>query len=162
MAISGDVTGLEYFNYAGERVLPEKDSYSLTNPDGVVSSSLPGGLPKSAIQFFNDPYTVSVTYVAVDGYKINYIENFFKQNRGQKFIAKLAVSHFFEDFVVQVDGQPNITKTGFNGSATVTYKVEPSVDRELEQVFYDWGKNAGNAGEIWDLINQAVQALPGE
>ena len=162
MAISGSTEGLETLQYADEPVLPDKDSYSVQIPGGVVTSNLPGGLPKSQIQFFNGVYTVGATYVGLDGFKINYLENFFKRTRGQKFIARLAVDYFFEDFIVQVQGEPIASKTGFNGSISVKYSVEPSVDRELEKLLYDWGQNAGHAGNIWRVINKGIQALPGE
>ena len=67
--------------------------------------------------------------LGLDDYKVWYMENFLNKNRGQKFIATLLIGNTeLEEFVVQYLGRPKISKTGFNGSVSLTLQVEPAID----------------------------------
>lgn len=135
MALKGDVTGLATFQYGGKPVLPQQDSYQVSLQGGIVSSSFSAGLDKQLIQFQNSPYEVSVTYFAMDQSESMFIEQFLNRNRGLKFIATLLIGNTeLEEFVVQYIGTPQISKTGFSGSISLTLQVEPAID----QCFNDW------------------------
>lgn len=163
MAIVGDVTGLSELIYGGSPVLPEKNSYSVKIPGGVIRSDLDGGLPKSQLQFFNKSYTCSVNYVALDGFKIAYLENFFERNRGQKFLAYFLISSgAVEPFVCQFVGEPSFSKTGFNGSASVSYEVEPGIDRCYQAAMLDLGSclTGGQIVYTKNTLREAIEAKP--
>ncbi|AZU97857.1 hypothetical protein [Vibrio phage LP.2] len=163
MATTGDVSDLDELIYGGSPVLPEQNSYSVSIPGGVVRSDVDGGLPKSQLQFFNKPYTASVTYIGLDGFKIAYIENFFERNRGQKFIAYFLISSGeVEPFVCQFVGEPSFSKTGFNGSVQVSYEVQPGIDRCYQQSILALGQclTGGQIVSIGTLLNEAIEAKP--
>lgn len=163
MALIGDTTGLDEFVYAGKPILPEQDSYQLKIPGGVVRSDIAGGLPKSQLQFYNFPYEVTGQYRGLDGFKIAYIENFLDQHRGQKFIAYLLISSGdIEPFIVQYRGDPQVSKTGFNGSTSITFEVEPAIDRCYQKFILDWGAclSGGDITSIATNVNEAVKVWP--
>lgn len=160
MALVGTTDDLDEFVYAGRPILPEKDSYSVTLQGGVEYSDIPGGMSKSQLQFYNSPYNVSVNYIGLDAFKIDYIENFLNRNRGQKFIAHLAISDSkIEPYVVQYLERGQVSKTGFNGSISLTLQVEPAVDTCFQQVIIDYGKCMGNPLCFWDDVQDAVSGL---
>ncbi len=159
MALIGDTSDLDRFEFACEPILPEKDSYSISLPDGTVVSDLPGGMTKQQLQFFNQAYTVNVTYVGLDAFKIDFIEGFLLRNSGQKFIASLAISDsIIDEYVVQYFGSPNIAKTGFNGQVTLSLQVEPAIDVCFQQFIRDYGETVGNPTEIINDTDAAVRA----
>ncbi|MGB1320890.1 MAG: hypothetical protein ACPG5L_08160 [Vibrio gallaecicus] len=162
MALVGDTSDLSRLEYGGNPVLPEKQSYSVSTPDGTVVSDIPGGLPKSQLQYFNQPYEVSVTYQNLDGFKSAYLENFFSLHQGQAFIATLLISGTeTEEFVVKYLGNSSHSRTGFNGSLSINLVVEPAIDRCFQQVIMDWAPCAGSSTcEIWNNINTGIGALP--
>ena len=162
MALSGDTSDLDRLIYGGKPVLPEQQSYSTTTPDGTVVSSVPGDIPKTAIQYFSQPYKVSVTYVSLDGFKSSYLENFFALHQGQAFIANLLVGGTeTEEFVVKYIGDSKHSRTGFNGSMSIDLIVEPSIDRCFQQVIQEWGECRGSdTAQIWCDTNLAIKALP--
>jgi len=159
--LTGDTSELDTLMYAGNLKLPERDSYSVTMPDGVTRSSLDGGLPKLQIQFLNQPYAVGCTYKMLSEFESAFMETFFKKNRYKRFIVYLLIgSTELEPFVVQLDSVPSVTKTGFSGSVTVTYQVYPAVDREYEQFIYDFGMLYENPVEMFDIFDIAVKSWP--
>lgn len=162
MALKGETSDLDRLQFGGKPILPEQQSYSVQTPDGTVVSSVAGGLPKSQLQYFNDPYIVSVKYTALDSFMSAYIENFFTLHRGQKFIATLLIAGTeLEEFVVQYLGSVKVSKTGFNGSVSVDLIVEPAIDRCFQQVIDGWGSCVGSdTCLVWDYANKAIKALP--
>lgn len=162
MAITGDVSDLDEMLWNGEPYLPQRDSYSVELPSGVVGTSFGGGLDKLQLQFVNAPYYVSVTYTAYDGFQAAYLEYFLKKNRGQKFVAWLLISGVEpEQFVVQyTEDNPQISKTGYTASVTITLQVEPSVDRDFEDFIFTFGQQAGNPKEWFDIANIGVKLWP--
>lgn len=157
MALQGDTSDLDEFVYGGQPILPEKDSYRVSTPYGVVTSDTAGGLLKSQLQFFNEPYTVNVNYIAVDQFKISYIENFLLRNAGQKFIATLLIGGVLEEFVVQYLGQPQISQTGFNGNVSLTLQVEPAVDVCYQQFIREFGPCMGNPQSVFCYVDEGVK-----
>lgn len=158
----GDTSDLDRLIYGGKPVLPEQQSYSTTTPDGTVVSSVPGGLPKSQLQYLNQPYKVSVTYKSLDGFKSAYIENFFALHQGQAFIASLLIGGTeTEEFVVKYLGDTKHSRTGFNGSVSVDLIVEPAIDRCFQSVIQGWGAClGGDTAQVWLDTNEAIKALP--
>lgn len=159
----GDTSDLDEFVYDGKPILPEQDSYSVKIPGGVVSSDIPGGLPKSQLQFYNFPYEVSGQYRALEGFKAAFIENFLEQHRGQKFIAYLLISSGeIEPFIVQYKGIPSVSKTGFNGSVSLTFEIEPAIDRCWQQWILDIGKCIAGPTLVYtaNKVNKAVNLWP--
>jgi len=161
MALIGDTSDLERFQYAGEYILPEKGSYSVTAKSGAVYSEVNGGMTKQQLQFFNQPYYVSVTYFGLDAFKMDYISNFLKRNDGQKFVTQLMIEKsLLEEYVVQVIGDIDWSNTGFNGSISLTLEVEPSVDTCWIQFINDYAPCMGNPCEMFNYVDEGVQALP--
>ena len=162
MALVGDTSDLERFKYAGEYILLEKGSYSVTAKSGAVYSETNGGMTKQQLQFLNQPYYVSVTYIALDQFKIDHINNFLRRNDGQKFVTQLMVeSGHLEEYVVQVVGDVGgSSMTGFNGSISLTLEVDPSVDACWVQFIKDYAPCMGNPCEMFKYVDEGVQALP--
>ena len=161
MALIGDTSDLERFQYAGKYILPEKGSYSVTAKSGAVYSEVNGGMTKQQLQFLNQPYYVSVTYIALDQFKIDYINNFLKRNDGQKFVTQLMIeSGHIEEYVVQVVGDTDSSMTGFNGSISLTLEVEPSIDACWVDFISEWGLCMDNPCEMFKYVDEGVQALP--
>ena len=161
MAIKGSIDGLDVFNYAGEPILPEQDSYQVGIISGAVYSETPGGMTKSSLAFFNQPYTVNVTYQGLDAFKLDYIQNFLIANNGQKFVASLMIEQSnLEQYVVQMLGDFEVSKTGFNGSISVSFEVDPAIDQCFVQVIRDWGLCVGNPSQTWCYTDMAIGALP--
>ena len=161
MALIGDTSDLERFYYAGEYILPERDSYSITAKSGAVYSEVNGGMTKQQLQFLNQPYYVSVTYIALDQFKIDYINNFLKRNDAQKFVTQLMIeSGHIEEYVVQVVGDTDSSMTGFNGSIPLTLEVEPAIDTCWVQFINDYAPCMGNPCEFFNIVDEGVQALP--
>jgi hypothetical protein len=158
----GYTDDLDRFQYGGKMKLPEQSSYSVTTSDGSVVSSVAGGLTKSQIQYFDQPYQTKVNYIAKDGFEAAYISNFLALHNGQKFIAELLVGGTeTEEFVVMYLGDTTGSLTGFNGSFPVTLIVEPGIDRCFQQVIQDWGECAGSdTCDIWNNADNAIKALP--
>jgi len=162
MVIVGQVDDLDVFEYGGKPILPEKESYSVKLQDGVVSSDFAAGMSKQQIQFLNAPYYVSVTYVGLDGFKMAYMENFLNNNRGQKFVATLLIGGTeLEQFVVQQVSAPNIKRTGFNGSLSITLEVEPAIDQCFMEFIMEYGKCIGSdTAGIFCATNEGVKIWP--
>ena len=162
MALTGDTSELDVLMYGGEEKLPEQSSYTLTLQTGVISSSYAGGMDSQEIQFLDSPYNVSCTYEAMDGFEINYLNEFFNRNRGQKFIATLLVGGELEQFVVQRTNDAKPKMTGFNGSISVTYQVVPAVDRCWQQTIFDWGQcmRGPDIAAVWCGCNTGVELWP--
>lgn len=162
MALVGTTDDLPVLEYGGKPILPEQQSYSVSTPDGTVVSDIPGGLPKTQLQYFNQPYEVSVTYQNLDGFKSAFMENFFARNQGQAFIATLLVSNTeTEQFVVKYLGNSTHARTGFDGSMSINLVVEPAIDRCFQQVVLDWGSCVGSETcEVWNNTNEGVKNLP--
>ena len=162
MALSGDTSDLERLVYGGKPILPEKQSYSVKTQDGTVISSVAGGLPKSQLQYFNQPYKVSVTYVSLDGFKAVYLEDFFNRHQGQAFIANLLIGNTeTEEFVVKYLGSTNQSKTGFNGSMSIDLIVEPAIDRCFQQFIAEFAPCMGSdTATIFCYANLGIKALP--
>ena len=161
MALIGDTSDLERFQYAGKYILPEKGSYSVRAKSGAVYSEVNGGMTKQQLQFLNQPYYVSVTYIALDQFKIDYINNFLKRNDGQKFVTQLMIeSGHIEEYVVQVVGDTDSSMTGFNGSISLTLEVEPAIDTCWVQFINDYAPCMGNPCEFFNIVDEGVQALP--
>jgi len=161
--IKGDVTGLAVLQYGGKPVLPERNSYQMTLPNGVVSSSFGGGLSKQQVQFQSAPYQVSCTYVGLDGGKAAWLANFFNRNQGLPFVATLLLDDgSIDQYVVQRMDNTPVPLTGFNGSFTVTYEVAPAIDT----CFADWTYEAYQcvSAEDWCKIfnytKRAVEVWP--
>lgn len=162
MALIGDTSDLERLIYGGKPVLPEQQSYQTVTPDGTVVSSTPGGIPKTAIQYFNQPYSVSVTYVALDGFKSLYLEDFFARNQGQAFIANLLIGNTeTEEFVVKYLGSSKHAKTGFNGSMSIDLVVEPAIDRCFQEFLAIYAPCMGSdTAPVFCYANLGIKALP--
>lgn len=162
MALVGFTDDLERFQYGGRMKLPEQSSYQLTTQDGTVVSSVAGGLPKSQVQYFSQPYGVDVNYRAMDAFEAAYISSFLNRHNGQKFIAELLIGNTeTEEFVVMYTGNTKGSLTGFSGNFPVSLIVEPAVDRCFEQVILDWGSClGGDTCEVWNLTNEAIKELP--
>lgn len=161
--IKGDVTELDVFQYAGKPILPQKDSYSVTLQGGVTSSDVTGGLPKQMVMTTNAPYRVNATYSMLDGGMAAFVENFINLNRGQKFVAYLLIaSGEIEPFVVQVAETAQISKTGFNGSISLSLDVEPAVDNCLVEWYHEYFQcqSAPDWKYICDATQFSVDNLP--
>ena len=162
MALKGDTSDLDRLQYGGVPILPERDSYKVTTPDGVVSSDVAGGLPKTQLQYLNQPYEVSVTYKSLDGFKAAYIQNFFTKHQGQAFIATLLLEGTaLDEYVVKYLGSTDHNKTGYYGTMTVKLLVDPAVDACFMDVIQDWGNCAGSdTPYVWCYTDLGVRALP--
>lgn len=162
MALSGDTSDLERLVYGGKPILPEQQSYSVQSPDGTIVSSVGGGMPKTAIQYFNQPYKVSVTYKSLDGFKALYLEDFFTRHQGQAFIAELLIGNTeTEEFVVKYLGSTKQSKTGFNGSMSIDLIVEPAIDRCFQQFIAEFAPCMGSdTATIFCYANLGIKALP--
>lgn len=134
MALIGDTTGLarlEYVTEFGElkAMLPSKEGYSITLPDGTVGSSISGGLEKQQRQFFNAPTIVSCTYrlKKIDG---QWLDTFLRDNNGENFIAWLYDDQNIEEYIVQIVSSSRPRKNSDGHSLTeisVTYKLQPNI-----------------------------------
>jgi len=161
--LKGDVTGLAVLNYGGKPVLPERDSYQVTLQGGIVTSSFGGGMSKQAVQFQSSVYQVKCNYIGLDGGKAQWLANFFNRNRGLPFVATLMLDDgTLDQYVVQrVDNNP-VSLTGFNGSISVTYEVEPAIDT----CFADWTYeayqcvSASDWCKIFNYTKQGNESLP--
>lgn len=161
MAVTGDVSDLDTLMFGGEPMLPERGSYSVKLQGGVVSSDFDAGLDKQDIQFLNSPYQVSCTYFALDGFKAAYVESFFNRQRGQKFIANLLIgTNDIEEFVVQLIGTPKMSQTGNNGEISVTYKVEPAIDRCWNDTLFYWGGCVDDPMSVWCYTKEGIELWP--
>jgi len=162
MALTGDTSDLERLIYGGKPILPEQQSYSVETPDGTVVSSVPGGLPKTSVQYFNQPYKVSVTYKSLDGFKALYLEDFFTRHQGQAFIANLLIGNTeTEEFVVKYLGTSKHSKTGFNGSMSIDLIVEPSIDRCFQAFLAEYAPCMGSdTAPVFCYANLGIKALP--
>lgn len=162
MALVGYTDDLERFQYGSKMKLPQQNGYKLTTPDGTVLSSVPGGLPKSQLQYFNQPYKVDVTYIAMDGFESNYISDFLRRHNGQRFIAELLIDKTeSEEFVVEYLGDTSGTVTGFSGNFPLTLIVQPSVDRCWQQFLAEYAPCMGSdTAPIFCYANLGIKALP--
>ncbi|AUR94749.1 hypothetical protein NVP1198B_39 [Vibrio phage 1.198.B._10N.286.54.F4] len=162
MSLIGETSDLDRLEYGSKPVLPEQQSYSTTTPDGTVVSSVAGGLPKSQLQYMNQPYKVSVTYKSLDAFKSAYLENFFALHQGQAFIASLLIGGTeVEEFVVKYLGDTTHARTGLSGSMSVDLIVEPAIDRCFQSIVQEWGACRGSdTASIWCNTNLGVKALP--
>ena len=161
MAIIGDATDLDTFAYGGANLLPDRDSYQLATPNGVVASNIAGGLTKLGLQYFNSPANLTVTYFMESVAKINYVKAFLRQNNGEKFIASLAVDYgTVEEYVVQYLGTPQISETGFNGTLRLSLEVQPSFDACMDQFSVDFACMGNDICEIFNLVDEGIKAKP--
>lgn len=162
MALIGDTSDLNTFAYGGKPLLPDRDSYQLTAPNGVVQSNIAGGLTKLGLQYFNSPAMVSVTYALESLSKIAFVKSFLRNNQGGKFITHLAVDNgAVEPYVVQYLGSPNIQETGFNGFLRLNLEVQPSFDPCYDKFLNDYLACLGDgACEFFDLVTAGVEGKP--
>ncbi|CAH9016455.1 conserved hypothetical protein [Vibrio phage 242E40-1] len=162
MALVGFTDDLERFQYGGRMKLPEQSSYQLTTQDGTVVSNSVGGLPKSQVQYFSQPYGVDVNYRAMDGFEASYIHDFLNRHNGQKFIAELLIGGTeTEEFVVMYTGNTKGSLTGFNGNFPVSLIVEPAIDRCWQQFIADFAPCMGSdTAPIFCYANLGIKALP--
>ena len=162
MALRGDTSDLERLVYGGKPILPEQQSYSVETQDGTVISSVPGGLPKTALQYFDQPYKTSVTYNSLDGFKALYLEDFFNRHQGQAFIANLLIGNTeTEEFVVKYLGTSKHNKTGFNGSMSIDLIVEPAIDRCFQAFLAEYAPCMGSdTAPVFCYANLGIKALP--
>lgn len=158
----GDTSDLDRMMYGGKPVLPEQNSYSVKLPNGTVTSSYSAGLNSQQVQFLNAPYEVSCTYSSLSGMHSAYLQSFFDRHQAQKFIASMIINGTeLDEFVVQRIGDVQVKKTGYSGSITVKYQVEPAVDRCWEQSLNDWAECAGDdTAAIWCYADMGVKAWP--
>ena len=158
----GDTSDLERFQYGSKMKLPEQSSYQLTTQDGTVVSNSPGGLPKSQVQYFSQPYGVDVNYRAMDAFEAAYISSFLNRHNGQKFIAELLIGGTeTEEFVVMYTGNTKGSLTGFNGNFPVSLIVEPAIDRCFEQFLAEYAPCMGSdTAPIFCYANLGIKALP--
>lgn len=161
--LNGDTDDLERLIYGGDYLLPEKDSFSSTDPSGVVRPDIGVGWQKSQLQYVSALEVMSVTYKALSKGKIDFIDRFLKRNRGQAFVAMLPNKrNQTEERVCQfIDSPVKFTKTGFNGSVELTLQVEPS-DNPCFEAFLDlvdpcWGDSTCG---IANALDGAVKAWP--
>lgn len=162
MALVGFTDDLERFQYGNKMKLPQQGGYKLTMPDGAVVSSVPGGLPKSQLQYFSQPFSVDVTYIAMDAFEANYISDFLRRHNGQRFIAELLINKTeTEEFVVEYIGSASGTLTGFNGNFPLTLVVQPSIDRCWQQFIADFAPCIGSdTAPLFCYTNLAIKELP--
>jgi hypothetical protein len=161
MALIGDTSNLDTLMYAGEIVEPLAGSYTVTLPNGVVSSNIAGGMSKMQLQFINAPYYVNCTYRTFDYFEASMLEGFFLQHRGQKFIAYLIIEQSTpQPYIVQVMNDVEDAKNSAGGDISITYEVYPAIDRCFQKVVVEWGKCVGNPSRVWCDVNEGVKSLP--
>lgn len=162
MAVIGDTSDLDEFIYGGRPILPEKDSYSESILGGVVASDSAGGSVKQQLQYVGGAATRKVTYILLSGFKSDYVSKFLTKNRGQKFIAYLLGDSGIEPFVVQyLDENPSVSKTGFNGSVSLTLQVEPANDRCYDEwLLWNLACYGDELGCVMKNTGDAIKVLP--
>lgn len=160
MATVGDISDLDELLFGGNPFLPDAGSYSVSIQGGVISSTGQGGLSKQQLQFYNSPYSVKVSYSGTQ-FEMGYLENFFNKNRGQRFVAHLDIGGTgIEPFVVQVTNRPSVSKTGFTGSVSITYEVEPATDKCYQESMLELAVCIGDPTELFCYSNLGVKAWP--
>lgn len=161
MALIGDTSNLDTLKYAGEIAEPLAGSYAVTLPNGVVTSTMSGGMSKMQLQFVNAPYYVTCTYRTFDYFEASFMEDFFLQHQGKKFIAYLVIEQSTpQPYIVQVMNDVEDVKNSAGGDISITYEVYPAIDRCFQKVVREWGQCVGNPAQIWCDVNEGVKLLP--
>lgn len=135
MATKGDVSDLEVLMFGGKPFIPLQNTYSVTNPNGVIQTQLSGGASRQRKKFYNGTYIIPVTY-ELDQAGLDFMQLFFGRNEGKKFIAHLAADRpIVEPYVVQVVGDWSYPDyVGFRGQLSVEYEVYSARDKCLDDL----------------------------
>lgn len=146
MALKGDASDLDTLAFGGKPLVPLVSGFSKHRRSGVIQSSVPGGMTRQRLKYYNNPHVAEATFYLETGAQQDFIQMFFNRNEGKKFICHLAADNStVEPYVVQVIGD---WKLPYNSSQdaqlSVTLEIVPSRSFCYDEFIYDMGQCLGD------------------
>lgn len=134
MATKGDISGLPVLQFGGVPLVPQVRGYSRRNGINTVQSDVAGGATRQRKKRFGSTHRVTATFYG-DTALVDYLQLFFYDNEGAKFICHLQADRpIVEPYVVQVvSGWDQPSATAVDGEFRVTMEVFPARDKCLDE-----------------------------
>lgn len=149
--------------YGGKYLLPERDSYSFSNPDGSRRTDITGGPMRIDTDHLGGPFVVNVQYFADSQAMVWFFQKFWLNQTFEgsiPFQCALALESpdIAEDYTVRLKSAPQWNGfTGFNGRVSLTYEVEQKLidyeyDDTLLWILAEYGDDAADTFNQLDIL----------
>lgn len=122
--------------YEGKMILPVRDSYTIRQPYGVVSTKQQGTLNRMNRSSYNGPSEISCSIHLKDYIMMQWWDSFYRYTIGEgskRFICELLVNGVIKKHVAQIISDPRISSPGWKADVSLNLQVVPVINRCYDQ-----------------------------
>ena len=117
--------------YEGKMILPVRDSYSIRQPYGVVSTKQQGTLNRMNRSSYNGPSEISCSIHLKDYTMMQWWDVFYRYSIAEgskRFVCELLVNGVVKEHVAQIISEPRISSPGWKAEVSLNLQVVPIIN----------------------------------